>query len=156
MDLKKYKLGDIADIINGATPSTSCEDNYDGEIVWITPKDLSEQKAKYVERGSRNITQEGFNSCSAQMIPAYNILMSSRAPIGLLAINTAECCTNQGFKNIVVDRSICDVDFLYYYLKYNGFSSFIKVIFAHVNGVRLLANELNLALTTFSYFYEYP
>lgn len=48
MDLKKYKLGDIADIINGATPSTSCEDNYDGEIVWITPKDLSEQKAKYV------------------------------------------------------------------------------------------------------------
>ena len=119
MDLKKYKLGDIADIINGATPSTSCEDNYDGEIVWITPKDLSEQKAKYVERGSRNITQEGFNSCSAQMIPAYNILMSSRAPIGLLAINTAECCTNQGFKNIVVDRSICDVDFLYYYLKYH-------------------------------------
>ena len=119
MDLKKYKLGDIADIINGATPSTSCEDNYDGEIVWITPKDLSEQKAKYVERGSKNITQEGFNSCSAQMIPAYNILMSSRAPIGLLAINTAECCTNQGFKNIVVDRSICDVDFLYYYLKYH-------------------------------------
>ena len=119
MDLKKYKLGDIADIINGATPSTSCEDNYDGEIVWITPKDLSEQKAKYVERGSRNITQKGFNSCSAQMIPAYNILMSSRAPIGLLAINKAECCTNQGFKNIVVDRSICDVDFLYYYLKYH-------------------------------------
>ena len=119
MDLKKYKLGDIADIINGATPSTSCEDNYDGEIVWITPKDLSEQKAKYVERGSRNITQKGFNSCSAQMIPAYNILMSSRAPIGLLAINMAECCTNQGFKNIVVDRSICDVDFLYYYLKYH-------------------------------------
>ncbi|MDD5970556.1 MAG: restriction endonuclease subunit S [Paraprevotella sp.] len=117
--MKKYKLGDIADIINGATPSTSCEDNYDGEIVWITPKDLSEQKAKYVERGSRNITQKGFNSCSAQMIPAYNILMSSRAPIGLLAINKAECCTNQGFKNIVVDRSICDVDFLYYYLKYH-------------------------------------
>lgn len=119
MELKKYKLGDIADIINGATPSTSCEDNYDGEIVWITPKDLSEQKAKYVERGSRNITQKGFNSCSAQMIPAYNILMSSRAPIGLLAINKAECCTNQGFKNIVVDRFICDVDFLYYYLKYH-------------------------------------
>ena len=119
MELKKYKLGDIADIINGATPSTSCEDNYDGEIVWITPKDLSEQKAKYVERGSRNIAQKGFNSCSAQMIPAYNILMSSRAPIGLLAINKAECCTNQGFKNIVVDRSICDVDFLYYYLKYH-------------------------------------
>ena len=119
MDLKKYKLGEIAEIINGATPSTSYEDNYDGELVWITPKDLSDKKSKYIERGSRNITQKGFNSCSAQMIPAYNILMSSRAPIGLLAINLTDCCTNQGFKNIVVDRSICDVDFLYYYLKYH-------------------------------------
>ena len=119
MELKKYKLGEIAEIVNGATPSTSCEDNYDGEIVWITPKDLSDQKTKYIECGSRNITQKGFNSCSAQIIPAYNILMSSRAPIGLLAINKTECCTNQGFKNIVIDRSICDVDFLYYYLKYH-------------------------------------
>ena len=119
MELKKYKLGEIAEIVNGATPSTSCEDNYDGEIVWITPKDLSDQKTKYIECGSRNITQKGFNSCSVQIIPAYNILMSSRAPIGLLAINKTECCTNQGFKNIVIDRSICDVDFLYYYLKYH-------------------------------------
>lgn len=53
------------------------------------------------------------------MIPAYNILMSSRAPIGLLAINKYECCTNQGFKNIIVDKTICNVDYLYYYLKYH-------------------------------------
>ena len=119
MVLKKYKLGEIADIVNGATPSTSCEENYDGDIVWITPKDLSEQKSKYIEQGSRNITQKGRTSCSVQMIPAYNILMSSRAPIGLLAINKTDCCTNQGFKNIVIDKSICDVDYLYYYLKYH-------------------------------------
>ena len=119
MELKKYKLGEIADIVNGATPSTSCEENYDGNIVWITPKDLSNQKSKYIERGSRNITQKGRNSCSVQMIPAYNILMSSRAPIGLLSINKTECCTNQGFKNIVIDKSICNVDYLYYYLKYH-------------------------------------
>ena len=119
MELKKYKLEEIANIVNGATPSTSCEENYDGDIVWITPKDLSDQRSKYIDRGSRNITQKGCDSCSVQMIPAYNILMSSRAPIGLLAINTIECCTNQGFKNIIVDKSICDIDYLYYYLKYH-------------------------------------
>ena len=119
MKLTKYKLGEIATIVNGSTPSTSCDDNYDGEIIWITPKDLSDQKSKYIERGSRNITEKGFNSCSTQMIPAYNILMSSRAPIGLLAINKCECCTNQEFKNIVVDKEKCNVDYLYYYLKYH-------------------------------------
>ena len=119
MNSKNYKLGDIAEIVNGATPSTLCEDNYDGNIVWITPKDLSEQKNKYIEKGNRNITEKGYNSCSAHLIPAYNILMSSRAPIGLLAINKKECCTNQGFKNIIVNKSICNVDYIYYYLKYH-------------------------------------
>lgn len=119
MELKKYKLGDIATIVNGATPSTTDLDNYDGEIIWFTPKDLSDQKVKIISKGCRNITQKGYDSCSTQMIPPYNILMSSRAPIGLLAINKVECCTNQGFKNIVIDKCICDVDFMYYYLKYN-------------------------------------
>ena len=54
MELKKYKLGDIAEIINGSTPSTVDADNYDGEIIWITPKDLSDQKSKYIEKGSKH------------------------------------------------------------------------------------------------------
>ena len=119
MELKKYKLGDIADILNGATPSTKNYENYDGGIIWITPKDLSDQKKKIIRKGQRNITEKGFSSCSAQMIPAYNILMSSRAPIGLLAINGNECCTNQGFKNLVLDKNICDTDYMYYYLKFH-------------------------------------
>ena len=119
MELKKYRLGEISEIVNGATPSTKDSDNYDGSIIWITPKDLSDQKQKYIKRGQRTITEKGFNSCSAQMIPPYNILMSSRAPIGLLAINKLECCTNQGFKNMVLDKSRCDVDFMYYYLKFH-------------------------------------
>ena len=119
MEMKKYKLGDIAKIYNGSTPSTSDNSNYDGEIIWATPKDLSDQNSKYFSQGARNITQKGFDSCSTQMIPANNILMSSRAPIGLFAINTVACCTNQGFKNIVLDKSISDVDYMYYYLKYH-------------------------------------
>lgn len=119
MELKKYKLGDVADIVNGATPSTHNSENYDGSIIWITPKDLSGQKQKIIRRGQRNISEIGFNNCSAQMIPPYNILMSSRAPIGLLAINENECCTNQGFKNLVLDKSICDTDYMYYYLQFH-------------------------------------
>lgn len=119
MELKKYKLGDVADIVNGATPSTHNSENYDGSIIWITPKDLSDQKQKIIRRGQRNISEIGFNNCSAQMIPPYNILMSSRAPIGLLAINENECCTNQGFKNLVLDKSICDTDYMFYYLQFH-------------------------------------
>lgn len=117
MTLTKYKLNEIAEICNGATPSTSDPENYDGEIVWITPKDLSTQQNKYIKKGERNISQKGYDNCSTHMIPAYNILMSSRAPIGLLSINTVDCCTNQGFKNLIVDKSKADVDYLYYYLK---------------------------------------
>ena len=119
MKLKEYKLGEIAEIVNGSTPSTSCPHYYDGDIVWITPKDLSEQKAKYIKSGVRNITKEGFDSCSTHLIPEYNILLTSRAPIGLLAINQVTCCTNQGFKNLIVNKDIVDVDYLYYYLKYH-------------------------------------
>ncbi len=119
MELKEYKLGDIAEIINGSTPTTTCPHYYDGDIVWITPKDLSEQKSKYIEKGERNITEAGFNSCSTHLIPKYNILLTSRAPIGLLAINKVACCTNQGFKNLIVNKDIVDVDYLYYYLKYH-------------------------------------
>lgn len=119
MEIKKYKLGEIGRILNGSTPSTLDAENYDGDIVWVTPKDLSDQKSKYFYKGERNITQKGYDSCSTQMIPANNILMSSRAPIGLLAINKVDCCTNQGFKNIILDKTISDVDYMYYYLKYH-------------------------------------
>ena len=119
MELKKHKLGEIAKILNGSTPSTLDPENYDGDIVWATPKDLSDQKSKYFYCGSRNITKKGYANCSTQMIPANNILMSSRAPIGLFAINKVDCCTNQGFKNIILDKTISDVDFMYYFLKYH-------------------------------------
>lgn len=115
----KCKLSYVSEIISGATPSTTHDEYYDGDVVWFTPKDLSDQNTKYVERGSRNITAEGFRSCSARMIPPYNLLMSSRAPIGLLSINEVECCTNQGFKSMVVDKTKADVDYLYYYIKHH-------------------------------------
>ena len=119
MELKKYRLKEIATIWNGATPSSAHPEYYDGDIVWLTPKDLSDQKSKYIFNGERMISKEGFNSCSTHLLPKGTILMSSRAPIGLLAISGCECCTNQGFKNIIVDSKQCDAEFLFYYLKFN-------------------------------------
>lgn len=95
------RLGDVCEIFNGATPLTAGNDNYGGDIIWITPKDLSEQKSKFVYQGRRNITQKGYNSCSTTFVPKGTVVMSSRAPIGLLSIAMCELCTNQGFKNLV-------------------------------------------------------
>ena len=113
------KIKDVARVVGGATPSTKHPEYYNGKIVWATPKDLSIQNNKFFSSGERTITEKGLSSCAAEMIPANNILMSSRAPIGLLAINTVDCCTNQGFKNLILDSNLCDVHFMYYYLKYH-------------------------------------
>lgn len=111
-------IDDIAEIYNGATPSTMNELNYGGDIVWITPKDLSDQKQKFIYQGERNISQVGYDSCSTHLLPSNSILMSSRAPIGLLAIAKTELCTNQGFKNFVPKSGNTSI-YLYYYLQYH-------------------------------------
>lgn len=108
-------IEDIADVYNGATPSTVNEQNYGGDIVWITPKDLSDQKQKFVYQGERNISKAGYNSCSTHLLPPNTILMSSRAPIGLLSIAKTELCTNQGFKSFVPKVENIST-YLYYYL----------------------------------------
>lgn len=115
---KDCRLSDLGTIVGGATPSTKNPDNYDnGNIAWITPKDLSTFKGRYISRGERLITKTGLDSCSAQMMPKHSVLFSSRAPIGYVAIAENDLCTNQGFKSIVPnDRT--DYLFLYYLLQY--------------------------------------
>ena len=107
---------DVAEVYNGATPSTTDEQNYGGDVVWITPKDLSNQQQKFVYQGERNISKDGYDSCSTHLLPPNTILMSSRAPIGLLAIAKAELCTNQGFKNFVPKNANVST-YLYYYIQ---------------------------------------
>lgn len=109
-------IDDIAEVFNGATPSTTDENNYGGNIVWITPKDLSDQKQKFIYKGERNISQVGYDSCSTHLLPPNTTLMSSRAPIGLLAIAKTNLCTNQGFKSFVTKEARTAI-YLYYYLK---------------------------------------
>ena len=111
-------LIDFAEIKNGATPSTTDDANYGGDIVWITPKDLSDQQSKFVYQGERNITKQGFDSCSTSMLPINSVLMSSRAPIGLVSIAKHEVCTNQGFKSFI-PKNIENSIYLYYYIKHH-------------------------------------
>ena len=115
---KTVVVDDVAEVFNGATPSTGDEQNYGGDIVWITPKDLSDQKQKFVYQGERNISQAGYDSCSTHLLPVNTVLMSSRAPIGLLAIAKKELCTNQGFKSFVPKEDRI-ATYLYYYLQFH-------------------------------------
>lgn len=114
---RKCTISEIGEIVSGATPKTSISANFGGEIPWLTPADLSGYREKYISRGARNLTQQGYDSCSTQLMPAGTVLLSSRAPIGYVAIAKNDICTNQGFKSIVPKEGV-DSEFLYYQLKY--------------------------------------
>ena len=99
---KMGKLGDVGNIVGGATPSKAKAEFYTEEgIAWLTPKDLSLQQTKFVAKGEIDITEEGYKSASVRMLPKGSVLFSSRAPIGYVAIAKNELCTNQGFKSVV-------------------------------------------------------
>lgn len=115
---KTVKIGDLGQVVGGATPSTKDPKNYSGNIPWITPKDLSVFNGRFISQGERNITQKGLESCSTHILPKNSVLFSSRAPIGYMAIAANELCTNQGFKS-VIPNSDTDYLFLYYLLQYN-------------------------------------
>ncbi len=101
------KMGDIAEVVGGGTPKTADEVNFaDDGHAWITPADLSGFKEIYLERGKRFLSDQGLKACSAKVMPKGTVLMSSRAPIGYLAIAASPICTNQGFKSFVCQRDI--------------------------------------------------
>lgn len=112
------RIDEIGEVIGGATPSTKNCKYWDGDIPWLSPKDLTGYKFRYISKGQRNITEEGLESCSTQMVPKGTVLFSSRAPIGYIAIADRPLCTNQGFKSVVPNECI-DSLFLYYLLKNN-------------------------------------
>lgn len=116
MSWKEVKIGDVCEVVSGATPKTANPAYWDGDIAWATPKDLSELGQKHIIETHRKITQAGLESCSARVLPASSVLFSSRAPIGLVAINRVPLCTNQGFKSMIPLDSKVSPDYLYWWL----------------------------------------
>lgn len=113
---KYLKINNCAEVVGGGTPSTKNNEYWDGEIPWITPKDLSKNSSKYIFKGERNITKVGLKNSSAKILPINSLLFSSRAPIGYLAINKEPLTTNQGFKSLILKKEF-DVEFFYYLFK---------------------------------------
>jgi type I restriction enzyme S subunit len=111
-------IGEVCEIVSGATPKTGNPSFWNGNIHWVTPKDLSVlQQKKYLEDTPRKITKDGLRSCSAKMLPPQSVLFSTRAPIGLVAINTIPVCTNQGLKSMVPRGDLLSADYLFWWLK---------------------------------------
>lgn len=114
----KSNLGHICQVISGSTPKTNIKEYWtNGEINWITPNDLSKLKNKYINNIERKITASGLKSCSTILINQESLIMSSRAPIGYLAISN-NFCTNQGCKSFVFNDNN-SISFFYYQLLSN-------------------------------------
>ena len=117
MSWEILKIEDFADVIGGGTPSTKNSTYWNGDIPWIGPRDLSKWNFKFIERGERNISNLGLEKSSAKLLPVKTVLMTSRAPIGYVAIAKNEICTNQGFQNLVCKENIANPNFVYYLIK---------------------------------------
>ncbi|HXM94212.1 MAG TPA: restriction endonuclease subunit S [Candidatus Dormibacteraeota bacterium] len=115
----KVRLDDCCEIVSGATPSTSVNSYWEGDICWATPKDLSNLDGAFISETPRKITRAGLDACAASILPVDSVLFSSRAPIGHVAINTVPMATNQGFKSFVPKQGRLDAKFLYWWLRAN-------------------------------------
>lgn len=112
-------LSEISTIYTGTTPSTKEKENWDGKIPWITPAELSEDSF-FVFDSERKITEKGLKSKSLSLMPKNTVLLSTRAPIGKVAIAGIEMCCNQGFKNFHCNNTILNPIYLYTLLKNNN------------------------------------
>ena len=110
------KLGEVCEIVGGSTPKTNEPAYWDGEHSWVTPAELD--GSKYISSTARKITDCGVKSAHLQLLPKGTVLLSSRAPIGKVAITTIPMYCNQGFKNLI-PHDDKDSLYLYYYIKHH-------------------------------------
>ena len=112
---KTKTLLETCGVVNGGTPKTGVPEYWDGNHRWITPAEMGKRLSPYVSDTERTITDLGLRNSSAQMLPPHSVILSSRAPIGYLVINTEPMATNQGCKGLIPGDHLHH-KFLYYYL----------------------------------------
>ncbi|ACX63342.1 restriction endonuclease subunit S [Paenibacillus sp. Y412MC10] len=115
---EKVRLGDVCEVIGGSTPKTSVKEYWDGEILWITPAELNDTTI-IIRDTQRKITDKAISELSLKKLPVGTVLLSSRAPIGKVAITGKEMYCNQGFKNLVCSESVFN-KYLFWFLKGKG------------------------------------
>ena len=147
-DWEQRKLGELAEIVGGGTPSTSVESYWDGDIDWYAPAEIGEQI--YLKSSQRKITEEGLNKSSAKVLPVGTVLFTSRAGIGKTAILLKEGCTNQGFQSIVPNKNKLDSYFIFTRseeLKRYGETVGAGSTFVEVSGKQMANMELMMPTT---------
>lgn len=108
-------LGEVCEVMNGGTPKTDVPEYWDGSHLWITPAEMGKRLSPYVSDSERKITDLGLRDSSARMLPPNSVILSSRAPIGHLVINTEPMATNQGCKGLIPGSQL-QHKFLFFYL----------------------------------------
>ncbi len=108
-------IDDVCEVVNGGTPKTGIADYWDGKHQWITPAEMGKRLTPYIGETARSLTDLGLANSSARLLPPFSVILSSRAPIGHLVINTKPMATNQGCKGLVPSKAI-EHKYLYYYL----------------------------------------
>lgn len=116
MSFPKVSLGSVAKIVNGGTPDTKAAAYWDGGIAWLTPKDMGKSTDPLMRHTSRTISEAGLSNSSARLVPPGSVILSTRAPIGHLALNDIEMAFNQGCRGLVPSAKL-DAKFLYHFLK---------------------------------------
>lgn len=145
---EQRKLGELAEIVGGGTPSTSVDSYWDGDIDWYAPAEIGEQI--YLESSQRKITEEGLTKSSAKILPIGTVLFTSRAGIGKTAILLKEGCTNQGFQSIVPNKEKLDSYFIFTRseeLKRYGETVGAGSTFVEVSGKQMANMELMMPKT---------
>ncbi|MBR2290304.1 MAG: restriction endonuclease subunit S, partial [Clostridia bacterium] len=115
MNMKRYRLGEICEIVSGSTPKTSIQEYWDGDIKWITPAEITDD-SYIITDTVRKITKLGVEKNGLSSFPAGTVILSSRAPIGKVAIAGCDMYCNQGFKNLICSK-IINNKYLYWFLK---------------------------------------
>lgn len=113
-DVKRIKC--LFSVVNGSTPKSDMPEYWDGDILWVTPEDLGRLDTDTITTTGRNITKQGYLSCGTTMVPSGSLVLSTRAPIGHVAIAGVSLCTNQGCRCLVIRGNNCDTRYFYYQL----------------------------------------
>lgn len=138
-------LGEIAEVVGGGTPSTKIGEYWDGDIVWLTPTEITSQDGKVVSDSIRKITDLGFKNSGAQMLPINSVILTSRASVGFVALSGKELCTNQGFQSLIPKPSVLS-KFLMFWIQQNrsefesrsAGSTFKEISKSNVKSIKIL------------------